>query len=141
MFEIPFYNSLSDLGQTGAILLLLSFMFFSYRVLFFLFAKKTQGVIVDFVASRGQKGGTVYKPVFKFTTDDGEEITAYSKLGSNPPMFSVGQNINVHYSRLNPKSAQITKFKSMFFTPMLLGFAGTVIMFFEIYNRIKMSGG
>ena len=129
-------QDLSDLAKIGMFLVALSFVMISYRVLFFVFSKRTQATITDFIKGSGSNGkGTVYRPTFKYTTDDGQEFTAYDKLGSNPPAYSVGQQVPIHYSRLNPRSAKITAFKFMFKTPFTLGAVGLFLLVLEFLQK------
>jgi hypothetical protein len=47
-------------------------------------------------------------------------------LSSNPPLFQVGQEINVLYESGNPQKARIKKWMNLYFVPVLLGGLGLV---------------
>jgi hypothetical protein len=129
-------QDLSDLAKIGLFLVVLSFLMTSYRILYFIFSKRTQGTIIDFIKASGSSGkGTVYRPTFKYTTDDGQEFTAYDKLGTNPPAYTVGQQVPIHYNRFKPQSAKITTFKYMFQTPFMLGSTGLFLLVLEFLQK------
>jgi Protein of unknown function (DUF3592) len=52
-----------------------------------------QGTVVGLQARPGDKGGTLYAPVYRFTADG--EHTATSGTASSPPDYKVGDPINL----------------------------------------------
>lgn len=87
-------------------------------------AQKTQGVITQMIYRRSSKGGGSYLPEYSFKTLEGQQITVRDNLSSNPPMFQVGQQIEVLYDPQNPQNARINKWMNLYFLPALFGFLG-----------------
>ena len=139
-FNVPPFTWLSNFGYIGLPMLLFGFLGFINALLFALTSKKTKGIVTAFTSSRGSKGGTVYHPVYTFTTEDGQELTQEDKLGSNPPAFIVGQEVQVLYSPRNPQSAKIKTFSGLYFTPSILFFTGAVFLGIDILQMIAKSG-
>ncbi len=60
-------------------------------------------VVVGFHEEVGSKGRLSYFPVFQFANGvTGENVTAWGSLGSNPPIYSVGQEVEILYNPENP---------------------------------------
>lgn len=139
-FNFPPFTWLSSFGDVGLPMLLFGLLGFIYTFLFALTSKKAKGIVTGFTSSRGSKGGTVYHPVYTFTTEDGQEITREDKLGSNPPAFKDGQEVQVLYSPRNPQNSKIKTFSSLYFTPAMLFFMGAVFLGVDILQMIAKSG-
>ena len=82
----------------------------------------------------------MYHPVYAFKTEDGQEITREDKLGSNPPAFKDGQEVQVLYSPRNPQRAKIKTFSGLYFTPSILFFMGAVFLGVDILQMFAKSG-
>jgi len=60
-------------------------------------------VVAGFHEETGSKGRIAYFPVFQFVNGiTGENVTAWGSLGSNPPIYSVGQEVEILYNPENP---------------------------------------
>lgn len=82
-----------------------------------------EGTVVDLVPRRSNDSIT-YRPVVQFTSQSGEEIEFISPAGSNPPGYSAGQNVKVHYRADNPHDAAINGFFSLWGVPLILAVLG-----------------
>jgi len=141
MFNFNFFpfNWLSPFGDIGLPMLVLGLISFGYTFLFTLTSKRTQGVVVGLAAGSGSKGGTVYRPVYTFRTEDGNEITRTDKLGSNPPRFKVGQEVQVLYGRLNPRNSRINTVMSLYFTPAMFSGMGAIFLGADLLMKFDNS--
>jgi hypothetical protein len=76
-------------------------------------AQRTKGRIVSLdTTRRGATGGwqvssTGYYPTVRFTTAEGQEVTAQSHFGSNPPPGRVGETVGVLYDPADPKRVRV----------------------------------
>jgi len=113
-------------GLMGFFMVALALFLFVRTRIFLNKAQQTQGTVINMVYSRSSKGGGGYSPVYSFRTIMGQEIVVTDNLSSNPPMFQVGQTIDVLYDPENPNDARIKKWFNLYFLPMLFGFLGLV---------------
>ncbi|MCC7118282.1 MAG: DUF3592 domain-containing protein [Anaerolineales bacterium] len=103
----------------GLLFVIGAFLFIRTRI-FLGKAQETKGTVTQMVYRRSSKGGGGYSPVYEFRTIDGQTITGRDNLSTNPPMFQVGQTIDVLYDPANPNNARIKKWMSLYFTSVLL---------------------
>jgi hypothetical protein len=96
-------------------------------------ALRTEGTVVELVSSRSDDS-YVYKPVVRFTTDQGELMEFISGTGSNPPGFTVGETVGIFYLASDPQEAMIDDFFSLWGGPLIV--AGMGIIFFVIGGSI-----
>ena len=87
-------------------------------------AQETKGTVIRMLSSSGSEGGTVYAPVFQFTTIQGQSIEVEEKVYSSPPQFSQGQVVDILYNPQDPSRARVKKWSSLYFVPLLLGGMG-----------------
>lgn len=60
-------------------------------------------VVVGFHEEVASKGGISYFPVFQFVNSmTGENVTAMGSMGTNPPRYSEGQEVEILYNPNNP---------------------------------------
>jgi hypothetical protein len=72
------------------------------RIIFLGTSEITNAVVVGFHEDIF-RGRSAYYPVFQFVnTLTGENVTAWGSLGSNPPLYSVGQEVEILYNPENP---------------------------------------
>lgn len=107
----------------GLFILLALFLFVRTRI-FLGKAQETKGTVIEMISKRGSKGGTSYSPVYEFRTITGQMIKVEDSLSTNPPMFQVGQKIDVLYEPENPQNARIKRCMSLYFMPALFAFLG-----------------
>ncbi len=85
------------------------------------------GTVIELKHSRptgsGSNSGT-YKPRVEFMTRDGRRIEFISSSGSDPPIFSVGEQVKILYLPFTPKQAKINTFFSLWGGVLFLGGIG-----------------
>lgn len=65
---------------------------------------KTIGTVTEVVRSySSSQGHSSWHPVIQYTTATGQTIVRKSVYGTNPPKYSVGDSVNIHY---NPQKAE-----------------------------------
>jgi hypothetical protein len=87
---------------------------------------KTEGMVVGLERSGLGKKST-YMPEIEFITDTGQTVTCTYSLGSNPPAYSVGQRVNIIYSKDDPENFIIDSNLSFVF-PLILILAGVLFV-------------
>lgn len=128
----------------GLLFVIGAFLFFRTRS-FISTAQEVQGTVIEMVWSSSSDGGGGYSPVYQFRAINGQMITVQDSLSSSPPMFQVGQTIDVLYDPENPQKARIKKFWSLYFTSILLcgmglifGGVGIVLLIFNLMDRMNL---
>lgn len=86
----------------------------------------TEGGIVDLLRERNSKGETLYRPVFRFKTADGQAFEIKSDVRSNPPSYELEQRVPVRYDPANPSQAKLDTFFENWFLPALFCLFGGV---------------
>ena len=66
-----------------------------------------------------------YSPVVQFVSQNGVKIEFKSPVGSNPPLFSVGQEVEVLYHLQNPQNAKINEWYSLWSLSLCLSILGS----------------
>lgn len=101
--------------------------FFLYRntTAFLGEAKIATGTVVELRQSRSGDADT-YRPVVRFSTQEGEDITFTSSAGSKPPAYSKGEKVEVLYPPSLPAQARIKGFFSLWGAPAILGGLGSI---------------
>ncbi len=84
------------------------------------------GIVVDLAPTQSSKGGTSYKPVFRFTDRNDKVHTVTGSLSSSPPSYRPGEAVSVLYRTDDPDGAQIDSFMESWFLPLIFGSIGTV---------------
>lgn len=90
-------------------------------------AQAARGTVVHLVlrSSSDAQDGTLsyaYHPVIRFTAQTGEAVEFEGGTGSNPPMYTLGQPIEVLYDPANPERAKIRAFSDLWLaTTLCLG--------------------
>ena len=86
----------------------------------------TEGSIVDLLRERDSEGGTLYRPVFRFTTTAGQAYEVASDMRSNPPSHEIEQRVPVRYDPANPSQAKLDTLFENWFLPGLFCLFGCV---------------
>ena len=94
-------------------------------------AEQADGTVIDLVAERVEKGGTVYYPVVAFTDKQGQRYEHRSSTGSNSPP-AIGDNVRILYDRENPQSAKIDQWLYLYLGPGISFFIGVVSIFLAV---------
>ena len=68
-------------------------------------AARATGTIIGHVT--GGMDGTLYFPVVRFQTRDGQIIESQSPIGTTPLLFPVGKSVSVFYDPQRPTDARI----------------------------------
>ena len=82
----------------------------------------TQGIVVDNFYSTTNDNGTVsgaYQPVVEFKLADGKSVRFTDGVGSLPPDYEVGSQVDVVYNPQNPKEANINSLKRVWLAPTI----------------------
>lgn len=129
----------------GALLFAIGAYLFVRTRIFLGKAQEVQGTVTQMVWSSSSDGGGGYSPVYQFRTITGQMITVQDSLSSSPPMFQVGQTIDVLYDPENPQDARIKKWMNLYFTSVLLcgmgsifGGIGIVLLIFNLMDRVNL---
>ena len=100
-----------------------------------LWYKKTEGFIekavraearVVHVEERRSDDGTMHYPVFSFEDEDGIKHKIYSKMGSRPPSWNIGDTVVVFYDPQNPGKTKIDSFASLWLGPAIFAGLGLI---------------
>lgn len=70
---------------------------------------------------------TVFVPVVRFTTTDGEAVEFRGSNGSDPPAHDVGDTVTVAYDPDDPSGARIVGFADLYLLPLIFGGVGLVL--------------
>lgn len=98
------------------------------------------GTVVELTRTATASGrSTVICPVVEFTTPAGEKVRFTSDFGSLPAKHTIGQSVNVRYDTVEPHKAEIDSAMSLWLTPIILVFMGSIacclgIVFLAVYG-------
>jgi len=106
-----------------------------------------KGVVVDLSLSRSSSSstpGSVYYPIVRFKTAKGEEVEFRGDVGSNPPSYRKGEEVQVRYDPKDPYHASIDSFFALWFFPLLLsgmgvifGILGGIFLLIPVFSNRK----
>lgn len=113
-------------GLVGGLLFVIGVFLFIRTRAFISSSQEVKGTVIRMLSSSGSEGGTVYAPVFKFTTIQGQVMEVEEKVYSSPPGFSVGEVVDILYDPQNPGNARAKKWSSLYFVPLLLSGMGAI---------------
>ena len=88
-------------------------------------AEKARGTVLEIVERR-TSDGTMYYPVYSFADVYGTEHKIYSKSGSYPPQYEVGDSISIFYDPENPKEIKMDSFVSLWMGTIVAGVLGII---------------
>lgn len=91
-------------------------------------AEKTYGTVLD-VVERRTSDGTMYYPVYSFVDVYGTKHKIYSKSGSYPPRYDVGDPISILYDPENPEEIKMDSFVSLWMGTIIAGVLGIIPFF------------
>lgn len=120
VYLFPFFGLLA---LVGSVLLTVSTFRFLDKAI------EGEGVVIDLEYRRSSDSSSYY-PRVEFLTANDEKIQFTSSNGSNPPSFSVGEQVGVLYLLENPQEAKINTFFSLWFGPMFIFIFG--LIFFSV---------
>jgi Protein of unknown function (DUF3592) len=79
-------------------------------------SSKASGKVMAFGTING-KSGYLYCPQVEFAIPGGQTFRFQSETGSQPPSYSIGQQVEVVYQTANPNQAEINSVMALWFTP------------------------
>jgi Protein of unknown function (DUF3592) len=104
---------------------------------------KTKGKVIAFGIISGQCGN-LYCPQVAFQIPNGQTFRFQSEVGTQPPSYQVGQQVQVVYQTTNPNQAEIDSAMTLWFAPGCmslfgLGFMvmGLILFGFGVLIQIK----
>lgn len=99
---------------------------------------KTTGKVFAFGRIQG-KSGYLYCPQVEFAIPNGQTIKFQSEVGSQPPAYKVGQQVEVVYQITDPQKAEINSAMALWFAPgcmllmgLLFSVLGTILFGFGV---------
>lgn len=112
-------------SQVLGVGLLLGAIFWGYRQAEFINGStRTTGQVTGHRESRDSDGSSYY-PLVEFQDGYGRRETFESGIGSNPPSFQVGENVEILISK-DGRRKSINTFFQLWFGPLFLGIFGLV---------------
>lgn len=102
------------------------------------------GTVVALTFSRDSDGDTSWRPVVEFADRDGATHRFTGRVGSNPPSYHEGEQVNVIYNGWAPGDARIDSFFDRHFGMALFGGMGTIFslvgggLLYAVVRRRKM---
>ena len=109
----------------GVTLLIVALLLFWHTRTFIDQAATAPGTVIDLVESRSDKS-TTYRPVVRFVAESGQQIEFTSSSSTNPPSYSVGEDVTVLYLPAEPQNASLTGFFDLWGGAMIVGGLGCV---------------
>ncbi len=97
---------------------------------------RSQGTVIEMVRVIGRKGST-YKPVVRFTTPEGENVTVQSFSSSNPPRYEPGDGVTIIYPPGHPEKANIDSFLDLWMPTILVSLIGVGFFIIAIVTTIR----
>jgi hypothetical protein len=70
---------------------------------------RASGLVTSLMASRSGNGAITYHPVVRYTDDSGRTFAFRDSMGSNPPLYHVGEPVRVLYPPGEPSRAVIDR--------------------------------
>ncbi len=98
---------------------------------------KTKAKVIDLIKISDDDGYT-YKPVFEYTDRNSNLVTFKSNVSSSPAPFSIGDKVNIVYSK-NSNERKVVSFWGLYrWTIILLSIASPLIIIgggYILYSR------
>jgi Protein of unknown function (DUF3592) len=104
-------------------------------------AQTLQGTVVELIANRDSDGDTTYKPVVRFSSPDGQEVTYTESFSGNPAPYDLGESVEVLYSPGHSRKARIKGFVSLWLGPVILAGIGLVFTAIGVGIFLARHGG
>ena len=86
----------------------------------------TRGTVVDNVWQAFAEGGAAYTPVIEFQTADGQTVRFTDGIGTYPPEYEAGAQVNVLYDPQDVHHARLNSWKRIWFGPTLITSIGVL---------------
>jgi hypothetical protein len=124
----------------GIGLLLLSYHFYGKTESFLQTAQRAPGRVVELRVTDSSDGETTYAAVVTYTDDRGTDFTFRDSLSSTPPMYAVGQNVNVLYDPEHPDKAGIDRGIWNYWLTAAFGIPGAVLLMCGVHQARRRLG-
>ena len=121
----------------GCVLLFVGLLLWKNTRSFVARAQPTEGVVIEMLESRDSDGDIMYRPLVRFTTPDGREVTVTGNA-SRPAGFSTGETVTVLRDPHDPHDSRLGDFKSLWLGPIIL--SGIGALFAAIAGGIFFAG-
>jgi hypothetical protein len=134
---------------TGSCFLLVAIGFAAYETFFLTHSSNAQGTVIANVESHtaadaqtGSPAQTNYCPQYRYQSMDGAAYTVTSSSCSNPPSFSIGEQVHVNYANWDHGDSQIDSFGDRWGFVLGFGAAAVVLMpiGFVLLRRVRAQG-
>jgi len=109
----------------GLIMLKFAISTFSDKIEFKRTGIITQGEVVELASSRGDRSGYMYTPIIAFLAD-GKSYQFQHSASSNPPMYDIGEKVEVIYWPESPSKASLNTFWGFWGPPIFISIAAVV---------------
>ncbi|MBN8531793.1 MAG: DUF3592 domain-containing protein, partial [Alphaproteobacteria bacterium] len=107
-----------------------------YNYRFIASALTAEGTVIE-VEEYSSSDGSLYRPVVRFKTSSGEEITMRDSGGSNPPLYDQGETVTVYYAPGDPRDAKLDSWITLWVLP---GFFGGLGFMFAVIPALIWNG-
>jgi hypothetical protein len=105
-------------------------------------ATSTMGTVIEMQerSSKSSSGtrSTSYAPVVQFVTKREDVYTFTSAMSSNPPAYSVGDQVEVLYNPENPPEAVLARDNAIGTNPFMLGASGLALVLIVVGGTVFM---
>ena len=82
---------------------------------------RATGTVVDNVLETFQGDQTAYVPVVEFVPEGSADAVRFTDdVGTDPPQFEVGEQVDVLYDPSNPQDARVATWMRLWFSPMVV---------------------
>jgi hypothetical protein len=134
---------------TGSCFLLVAIGWTAYEGFFLTHSSKTQGTVIANVASQvpadpqtNTAAHTNYCPQFRYQSADEATHSVTASMCSDPPSFTIGEQVRVRYSNWDYDHAQIASFGDRWGFVLVFGIAAAVLLpiGFVLLRRIRLQG-
>lgn len=111
-----------SLGLMSIVIMVVLVMWLQSIASFVLHASRSAGTVVH-LYQRGSDARD-YAAVVRYRGPGGESLLVESKTTSNPPIYAVGENVEVLFDPANPYDARINGFTDFWLWPLLMSVIG-----------------
>ncbi|RII17822.1 hypothetical protein DSC45_13040 [Streptomyces sp. YIM 130001] len=111
---------------SGAALLIAALVTGGHTVAGLTSSERAEGTVVALELDRGAEPVTY--PVIEFAAADGTRHTFRDSVGSQPPAYDKGEQVEVLYDADSPGDAEINSFVSLWLLPLIFAGAGLLLV-------------
>jgi len=123
----------------GIGLLITSIIIIRNRLAFIRQGEKTIATVITVKKEKDSDGGSTYRPVFRFKTSSGQEMTFESPYTSSPAAYEVGEDATLTYDPSDPSNVKIYSYFGVFgLAAILMALAMALIVIGGGYHLANM---